>query len=101
MVAYGVSHSSAKAEYGGVANTVAECIWLHQLLDELLCSIKQATLVFLLQCLPAVYMSTNPVHHKRTKHIELDVQLDDIHVLHVPTNEQYTRVKDISTRVLT
>ena len=41
-------------------------------------------------------MSNNPVHHKQTKHIELDihfiherVQLGDLRVLHMPTGEQY------------
>jgi len=41
-------------------------------------------------------MSANPVHHKRTKHIELDihfvrerVQVGDLCVLHVATGEQY------------
>lgn len=46
-----------------------------------------------------VYMSMNPVHHKRTKHIELDihfvrerVQLGELCVLHVPTGEQYANI---------
>jgi hypothetical protein len=49
-------------------------------------------------------MSQNPVHHKRTKHIELDihfvrerVQLGDLRVLHVPTGEQFV---DMMTRGL-
>jgi hypothetical protein len=39
-----------------------------------------------------IYMSANPVHHKRTKHIEIDihfvcekVSLGDVRVLHVPS----------------
>jgi hypothetical protein len=52
-------------------------------------------------------MSKNPVHHKRTKHIELDihfvrerVQIGQLRVLHVPTGEQYADVmtKGLPTR---
>jgi hypothetical protein len=55
-----------------VANAAAECIWLRQLLNELWCDIKKATVTFC-DNVSAVYMSSNPIHHKRTKHIELDV----------------------------
>jgi hypothetical protein len=81
-----------------VANAAAECIWLRQLLGELRCDIKKATVVFC-DNVSAVYMSLNPVHHKRTKHIELDihfvrerVQLGELQVLHVPIGEQFADV---------
>jgi len=61
-----VSRSSAEAEYRGVANAVAECSWLQQLLGELHCHIKGATIAY---CDNVVYMARNPVHHRRTKHI--------------------------------
>jgi hypothetical protein len=93
-----VSWSSAEAEYSAVVNAAAECIWLRQLLDELHCGISKATVVYY-DNISAVYMSSNPVHHKRTKHIELDihfvrerVQLGELRVLHVPTGEQYVDV---------
>jgi hypothetical protein len=93
-----VSRSSAEAEYRAVANAAAECIWLRQLLGELNCAIPKATVVFC-DNVSAVYMSSNPIHHKRTKHIELDihfvrecVQMGDLRVLHVPTAEQFADV---------
>jgi hypothetical protein len=93
-----VSHSSAEAEYRAVANTVAECIWLRQLLGELQCSVSKATVVFC-DNVSAFYMLQSPVHHKRTKYIELDihfvrerVQLGDLWVLHVPTGKQFADV---------
>nr|XP_020164044.1 uncharacterized mitochondrial protein AtMg00810-like [Aegilops tauschii subsp. strangulata] len=41
-----VSRSSAEAEYRAVANAVAECPWLRQLLQELSCPVDRATVVY-------------------------------------------------------
>lgn len=67
-----VSRSSAEAKYRAVANAAAECIWLRQLLGELHCTLSKATVAYC-DNVSAVYMSVNPVHHKRTKHIKLDI----------------------------
>jgi hypothetical protein len=62
-----VSRSSAKAEYRGVTNAVAECTWLRDLLGELHCDVSTATIA---DCdnISSVYMSRNPVHHKHEAH---------------------------------
>ena len=98
-----VSRSSAEAEYRAVANAVADCVWLRQLLHELGGSPPKATIVFC-DNISAVYMSTNPVHHRRTKHIELDIHfvrekvaLGDFRIVHVPTAQQ---LADIMTKGL-
>lgn len=98
-----VSRSSAEAEYRAVANAVAECRWLRQLLSELGVNVPQATVVYC-DNISAVYMSQNPVHHHRTKHIELDIHfvrekvaLGEFRVLHVPTDQQFA---DIMTKGL-
>ncbi|XP_071680045.1 uncharacterized mitochondrial protein AtMg00810-like [Lolium perenne] len=54
-----VSRSSAEAEYRAVANAVAECTWLRQLLSELSCPVDKATVVFC-DNVSAVYLSANP-----------------------------------------
>jgi len=98
-----VSRSSAEAEYRGVANAVAEACWLRQLLAELHRPLSKATVVYC-DNISAVYLSTNPVQHQRTKHVEIDlhfvrdrVALGEVHVLHVPTTLQYA---DIFTKGL-
>jgi histone deacetylase 1/2 len=98
-----VSRSSAEAEYRGIANAVSECTWLRQLLGELHHGVQQATIVYC-DNVSSVYMSRNPVHHRRTKHIELDIHfvrekvaMGEIRVLHVPSDKQFA---DIFTKGL-
>jgi histone deacetylase 1/2 len=98
-----VSRSSAEAEYRAVAHAVAETVWLRQLLTELHRPLQQATIVYC-DNISAVYMSSNPVQHRRTKHIEIDIHfvrekvaLGQVRVLHVPTTAQFA---DIFTKGL-
>jgi len=98
-----VSCSSAEAEYRAVANGVAEASWLRQLLLELHQPLRRSTLVYC-DNVSAVYLSTNPVQHQRTKHVEIDlhfvrerVAVGDVRVLHVPTTSQFA---DIFTKGL-
>ena len=86
-----------------MANCVAEATWLRQLLHELKSSPPRATIVYC-DNISAVYMSCNPVQHRRTKHIEIDIHfvrekgaLGDVRVLHVPTSAQFA---DIFTKGL-
>ena len=98
-----VSRSSAEAEYRAVANAVAEASWIRQLLSELHTPLHHATLVYC-DNISTVYMSSNPIQHQRTKHIEIDlhfvrerVALGVVRVLHVPTTSQFA---DIFTKGL-
>jgi hypothetical protein len=97
------SRSSAEAEYRAVANGVAEASWLRQLLAELHNPLLRSTLVYC-DNVSAVYLSTNPVQHQRTKHVEIDlhfvrdrVAIGEVRVLHVPTTSQFA---DIFTKGL-
>jgi len=67
-----LSRSSTEADYRGVSNMVSESCWLHNLLLELHCPIHKATMVYC-DNVSAIYLSGNPVQHRRTKHIELDI----------------------------
>ncbi|GJX25912.1 copia protein [Tanacetum coccineum] len=66
-----ISKSSSKVEYRDMASKTSELVWLKYLLAvlqvpcdkpmELYCDNKSA-----------IHMATNPIFHKRTKHIEID-----------------------------
>ena len=93
-----VSRSSAEAEYRAVANGVAEASWLRQLLLELHQPLHRRTLVYC-DNVSAVYLSTNPIQHQCTKHVEIDlhfvrerVAVGDVRVLHVPTTSQFANI---------
>nr|GEY42758.1 ribonuclease H-like domain-containing protein [Tanacetum cinerariifolium] len=98
-----LSRSSAKAEYRGVANAVAETCWIWNLIYELHTPLSSATIVYC-DNVSAVYLSSNPVQHQRTKHIEIDIHFvqdlvatGQVRVLHVPSRFQYA---DIFTKGL-
>lgn len=69
-----VYRSSAEAEYRVVANAVAECCWLQQLLGDLHVTLPLASIAYC-DNVSAVHLTQNPVHHRRTKHIELDIHV--------------------------
>lgn len=66
-----VSRSSCESEYRAMANTAAEIIWVTHLLRELhALPLQRPTL--LCDNKSALFMTQNPVSHKRAKHIDLD-----------------------------
>jgi hypothetical protein len=98
-----VSRSSAEAEYRAVAHVVAECCWLRQLLQDLHLPLQSATIVYC-DNVSVIYMTSNPIQHRRTKHIEIDIHfvrekvaLGQVRVLHVPSSHQFA---DIMTKDL-
>jgi histone deacetylase 1/2 len=66
-----VARSSTKAEYRSMAHTVAELYWLRMLLKELHISLLTAPCIWV-DNISALALSSNPVFHARTKHIEMD-----------------------------
>lgn len=98
-----ISRSSAEAEYRGVANAVSDATWLWNLLFEMKIPLSRATVVYC-DNVSAIYLSSNPVQHQRTKHVEIDihfvrekVSLGHVRVLHVPSARQFA---DIFTKGL-
>uniref|UniRef100_A0A2N9FHR1 Reverse transcriptase Ty1/copia-type domain-containing protein n=1 Tax=Fagus sylvatica TaxID=28930 RepID=A0A2N9FHR1_FAGSY len=66
-----VVRSSTEAEYKALANAVAEVKWLQSLLHELGQSSSSSPVLWC-DNIGATYLSTNPVFHAQTKHIEID-----------------------------
>ena len=66
-----VSRSSTEAEYKAIANATAEVMWIQTLLYEIGVKAPRAARLWC-DNLGATYLTSNPVFHARTKHIEVD-----------------------------
>lgn len=98
-----VSRSNAEAEFRAIAHGICEGIWLRRLLEELGVSNKKTMKMFC-DNQSAISIARNPVHHDRTKHVEIDrhfikekIEGGIIELLHVPTSLQ---TADILTKAL-
>ncbi|EOY00276.1 Cysteine-rich RLK (RECEPTOR-like protein kinase) 8, putative [Theobroma cacao] len=98
-----VARSSAEAEYRAMATTCCEIIWLKYLMSDFGINDSEAINLYS-DSQSAIHISRNPVHHERTKHIEMDchfirekVLTGVIKPLHISTDSQ---LSDIFTKAL-
>ena len=98
-----VSRSSCESEYRAMANTAAELMWVTHLLRELH-ALPPGSPTLLCDNQSALFLTQNPVAHKRAKHIDLDyhfvrelVASGKLVTMFVPTKLQ---VEDIFTKSL-
>ncbi|RVW54511.1 Retrovirus-related Pol polyprotein from transposon TNT 1-94 [Vitis vinifera] len=66
-----VARSSAEAEFRAMAQGICEGIWLNRLLEELRVPLKHPMVLYC-DNQAAISIAKNPVHHDRTKHVEID-----------------------------
>jgi hypothetical protein len=66
-----VSRSDTEAEYKATANATAEVMWIQILLKEIRISCPSQVRLWC-DNLGANYLASNPVFHRRVKHIEID-----------------------------
>lgn len=66
-----VSHSSAEVEYQEMSIATREVKWLRQLLTDLGFAPRTPSRLFC-DSKAALYISSNPIFHERTKHVEID-----------------------------
>ena len=98
-----VARSTAEAEYRSIAMTVCEVMWLKQLLKDLGVKHLGSTP---LHCdnQAALAIATNPVHHEKTKHVDIDCHFirdttnaGIITPVYIPSKHQ---IADVFTKVL-
>jgi hypothetical protein len=65
-----ISRSSTEAEYRSLALATSEILWIQSLHTELGISYSSPTIHF--GNMSTISLAHNPIHHARTKHMELD-----------------------------
>ncbi|RVW46154.1 Retrovirus-related Pol polyprotein from transposon RE1 [Vitis vinifera] len=98
-----VARSSAEAEYRALAQGICEGIWIKRVLSEL-GQTSSSPILMMCDNQAAISIAKNPVHHDRTKHVEIDrhfitekVTSEMVKLNYVPTKHQ---TADILTKAL-
>jgi hypothetical protein len=98
-----VSRSSTEAEYRSLAIATVELYWLRMLFKDLSIPLPHAPILWC-DNVSALALASNPVHHARTKHIEVDYHFvrekvinGDILIKYISTLDQ---IADIFTKGL-
>jgi histone deacetylase 1/2 len=87
-----VSRSSTESEYKAIANATAEVMWVQILLKEIGVYSPRAAKLWC-DNLGAKYLTSNPVFHARTKHIEVDY-----HFVRDRVNQRLLEVDFVSSK---
>ena len=89
-----VSRSSTELEYKALADLAAKVTWIKSLLDELKFLMPRKPVLWI-DNLSAKVLTSNPVMHARSKHIEINVHYirdqvlqNQVTIAYVPTTDQ-------------
>ena len=66
-----VARSSVEAEFRSITHGICESLWIKRVLEELKITIHPPAMMYC-DYKAAISISHNPVHHDRTKHVEVD-----------------------------
>ena len=98
-----VAQSSCEAEYIAAAIVASHGVWLERLLAEMVEREPEKVMLFV-DNKAAISLSNNPVHHERSKHIDIRyhfirecVEEGKVKVKHVASNDQ---LADLLTKPL-
>jgi hypothetical protein len=95
-----VSRSSTEFEYKALANAAVELIWIQSLLKELGVFLPTAPILYC-DNIGATYLTSNPLFHARTKHIEIDYHFVRNRVAQKSLTVKFIPSKDQLADVLT
>ena len=98
-----MARNSAEAEYRAMTFTICEVMWLKQLLKDLGINNSLPTTLYC-DNNAAISIASNPVHHERMKHIEIDTHLirEKVHdnIIHPQYISSDSQLADIFTNIL-
>ncbi len=97
-----VALSTCEAEYSALANAVQEAKFLRQLCKDMKVSAGEDSVLIQVDNQGAINLARNPVHHQRSKHIDIkyhfirsEIQAGIVSLEYVPTEEN---IADIFTK---
>ena len=95
-----VFRSNAESEYQGLATAIVEVTWLESIFRELHIYLSLPPLL-LCDNVSATYLTTNPIMHGRTKHVEIDYPFIHDRVVQNYLLIQYTPIENQLANALT
>ncbi|XP_015159969.1 uncharacterized mitochondrial protein AtMg00810-like [Solanum tuberosum] len=99
-----ISKSSTEVEYRSMSAACSEIVWIYRLMAELHISVDGSTTLHA-DNTSAIQIATNSVHHETTKHIKVDCQYIQEHVvdqvISIRDIMSHDQLADLFTKVMT